>query len=101
MLLVNWLVVNRNGVRGVRKTKPSLEYDEVAIKLNINVPKELFERPSLEATITVDALPDNSFSPQVVIDTVDLIEQQTGAKISFQVVQPTDIPNQNNIRANE
>lgn len=89
MKLISWLIVNPNGVKSVRKTKPYLEWNEIAIKVNIDVPEQVFERPALEATITVSELPDNTFQPQVVIDTVKLIEQQTGAKISFTVV-PVD-----------
>lgn len=90
MKIVSWLIVNPNGVKSVRKTKPYLEWNEVAIKVNIDVPKELFERPSLEATIVVDELPNNAYQPKIVIDTVDLIEQQTGAKINFTVVPPAN-----------
>jgi hypothetical protein len=89
MKIVSWLIVNPNGVKSVRKTRPYLEWNEIAIKVNIDVPKELFERPSLEATIKVDELPNNAYQPDIIIDTVDLIEQQTGAKINFKVL-PTD-----------
>jgi len=85
MILTNWLVVNKNGVKSVRKQKPSLDWDEVAVKLNIDVPKELFERPTLEASIVVSEIPNNAYHPEVILDTVDLIEQQTGAKINFTV----------------
>jgi len=85
MILTNWLVVNKNGVKSVRKQKPSLDWDEVAVKLNIDVPKELFERPTLEASLVVSEIPNNAYHPDVILDTVDLIEQQTGAKINFTV----------------
>lgn len=85
MLLTNWLVINKNGVKAVRKSKPALDWDEIAVKINIDVPKELFQRPTLEATLTVKDIPNNAYMPDVVLDTVDLIEQQTGAKINFTV----------------
>jgi len=94
MILTNWLVVNKNGVKSVRKQKPSLDWDEVAVKLNIDVPKELFERPTLEASIVVSEIPNNAYHPEVILDTVDLIEQQTGAKINFTV--STVIENESN-----
>ena len=94
MILTNWLVVNKNGVKSVRKQKPSLDWDEVAVKLNIEVPKELFERPTLEATLVVNEIPNNAYHPDVILDTVDLIEQQTGAKINFTV--STVIENESN-----
>jgi len=94
MILTNWLVVNKNGVKSVRKQKPSLDWDEVAVKLNIDVPKELFERPTLEASLVVTDIPNNAYHPDVILDTVDLIEQQTGAKINFTV--STVIENESN-----
>ena len=85
MILSSWLIVNKNGIKSVRKQKPSLDWDEVAVKINIDVPKELFDRPTLEATLVVRDIPNNAYQPEVILDTVDLIEQQTGAKINFTV----------------
>ena len=90
MKIISWLIVNPNGVKSVRKSRPYLEWNEIAIKVNIDVPKELFERPTLEANIKVDELPNNAYKPEIVLDTVDLIEQQTGAKINFTVVPPKE-----------
>lgn len=91
MILASWLVVNKNGIKTVRKQKPSLDWDEVAVKINIDVPKELFERPTLEASLVVKDIPNNAYQPEVILDTVDLIEQQTGAKINF-TVSPVETP---------
>lgn len=90
MKVISWLVINRNGIKNVRKTRPALEWDEIAMKVNLDIPKELFERPTLEATIEVKDIPNNAYNPDVILNTVDLIEQQTGAKINFTVVQPVD-----------
>ena len=90
MKVSNWLVINRNGVKTVRKSKPALDWDEIAIKLNLEIPNELFQRPTLEATVQVTDVPNTAYKPDVILDTVDLIEQQTGAKINFTVVQATE-----------
>lgn len=90
MKVSNWLVIDRNGIKATRKTKPALDWDEIAIKINLDIPKELFERPSIEATLEVKDVPNNAYRPDIVIQTADLIEQQTGAKISFTVVPPED-----------
>jgi len=82
----SWLIIDRNGIKQVRKNKPALDWDEIAIRVNLDVPKELFDRPTIEATLTVTDIPNNAYNTDVVIDTVDLIEQQTGAKINFTVV---------------
>ena len=80
-----WLVVNKNGIKSVRKSKPFLEYNEIAVKINLEVPNELFDRPTIEATLKVEDIPNESYSPELLINTAQLIEQQTGAKVVINV----------------
>lgn len=87
MKAVAWLTINKNGVKAVRKTKPFLEWNEIAVKVNLEIPNELFDRPSIEATLQVKDVPNNAYNPDIIVNTADLIEQQTGAKINF-TVQP-------------
>lgn len=89
MKVSNWLVIDKNGVKATRKTKPSLDWDEIAIKVNLDIPDELFRRPTIEATVQVVDVPNNAYKPDLVINTADLIEQQTGAKINFRIL-PVD-----------
>lgn len=86
MKLTNWLIINKNGIKGVRKTKPDLAYNEIAVRINLDIPKELFERPQIEATIKIEEVPNNVYKPDLIINTKDLIEQQTGAKIDFKIL---------------
>lgn len=86
MKLVNWLIVNKNGIKDVRKTKPDLAYNEIAVKINLDIPEELFERPSIEATLKIENIPNNAYDPEIIINTKELIEQQTGAKVDFRVL---------------
>lgn len=87
MILINWLIINQNGIKAVRKTKPDLAYNEIAVKINLNIPKELFERPTIEANIKIDNLPNIAYKPDLIINTKELIEQQTGAKIEFRIIE--------------
>ncbi len=86
MKFVNWLIINKNGIKGVRKTKPDLAYNEIACKIQLDVPKELFERPQIEAILKIDNIPNNACNPEIIVNTKDLIEQQTGAKIDFKIL---------------
>lgn len=86
MKIANWLIVNKNGIKGVRKTKPDLAYNEIAVKINLDIPKELFDRPTIEANLKIDNVPNNAYNPDIIINTKELIEQQTGAKIEFKVL---------------
>ena len=86
MKTVSWLIVNKNGVKTVRKSKPALEWDEIAVKISLEIPNQLFERPQVEAVLKIENIPNNSYSPELLINTADLIEQQTGAKVIFNVI---------------
>lgn len=85
MKVSNWLVINKNGVKTVRKSKPSLDWDEIAVKINLEIPNELFQRPTIEATVKVTDVPNTAYEPELVIDSIKDIEQQLGAKINLTV----------------
>jgi len=83
-----FLIIGRNGINGVRKSKPKLRWDEIAMKIHLDVPDELFDRPQLEATISVDPekITPNTINPDLILNTKDLIEQAAGVKIDFKVI---------------
>lgn len=83
----SWLIINKRGIKAVRKVKPALDWDEIAIKVNLEIPDALLSRPTIDAKIVVDNVPNNAYRPEIVVNTADLIEQQTGAKINFTVVE--------------
>jgi hypothetical protein len=82
----SWLIIDRNGIKATRKTKPALGWDEIAIKINLEIPNELFQRPTIEATVSVKDVPNNAYEPEIIINTKELIEQQTGARINFRIL---------------
>lgn len=86
MIFVNWLIINKNGIKGVRRSKPDLAYNEIACKIQLDIPKELFERPQIEACLKIDNVPNMAYKPELIINTKELIEQQTGAKIEFKII---------------
>ena len=90
MKVSNWLVINKNGVKTVRKSKPSLDWDEIAVKLNIEIPNELFQRPTIEANVRVTDVPNTVYEPELIIASVQDIEQQLGAKINLTVSHVTE-----------
>ena len=87
-----WLIIGKNGGIKLRRSKGSMSMTEVAVKINLQIPDEMFERPHLQATITLDPelVTPNTLDPQLVINTKDLIEQQTGAKIDFKILPVDD-----------
>ena len=82
-----YLTVNSRGSAKFSKTKLGLNWDELSIKVSFDIPVDLFRIPLIEAKITVskDIIP----KPQpvdLILNTKDLIEQSTGAKINFTVI---------------
>jgi hypothetical protein len=78
-----------NGFR-VTKTKPSLRANEVAIKIELDVPDMLFQRPQLSAKIKVSE--DRVSAPVIdatVIDNIqETIKQQHGIDLTIALVEP-------------
>lgn len=87
MKTTQWMAINKSGIQRIRQTKPFLEWDELAVKVTLEVPDELFRRPTIDARLEVKDVPNNAYDADVVINTKELIEQQTGAKINFTVVR--------------
>lgn len=85
MKINQWLAINKNGITKVKKTKPALNWDEIAIKILLEIPDELFRRPIIDAHLEIKDVPNNAYNPEIIVNTKELIEQQTGAKINFTV----------------
>lgn len=85
-----YLIVNEDGKIRSTRYPPSLGVDEVAIKIELTLPQALFTRPRFEARVKVseDAVRTQPITPEVLIQTKELIEQQTGLKIDLRAVAP-------------
>lgn len=83
-----YLIVGPNGLKGTRKTRPSLKWNEISIKVNLNIPNAMFKRPHVEANIVVkeEALSPIEIKPEILINTKELIEQQSGMKVDFNIL---------------
>lgn len=79
----------------VTKTRPGLASNEIAVKLNLELPDGLFSKPALEAKVVVS---EKAVAPQViqadVIDNVEqIIKEKTGFEVKLTVVRD-DIPDE-------
>lgn len=74
------------------KTSPRLDVGEVAVKVCVDLPKELFERPMLQANISVskDVIPESIIDAQVQDNVEKVIKEVTGAEIKFTLVDITE-----------
>lgn len=92
MKLKRYLIVKKNGSTRITKQAPSIEWDEVFMLLNIELPDKVFDRPLLQATITVDdkAVQPAVIEASVVSEVENVIEQRTGYEIRLTVVNPNE-----------
>ncbi len=69
--------------------KPTLEGNEVALRLNIELPDALFKRPTLEATFKIDErmAPKVEITQEVVSNIENLIKENIGMNIHVQLVE--------------
>lgn len=95
-----FLNVNRRGSVSTTKNTPSLKADEISIKLCLELPDALFNRPKLQANITI---PDEAAKPEIinslVIDNVqEAIKAATGLDFTISIVnQPDEDVNNNRL----
>lgn len=99
MQISQYLIVKKSGSKwsprySSRTTvnTPSLEANEVAIKINLTLPDAVFEKPAFEAEIVV---PEDAVSKPVIeaetIDNVEkIIKQQTGFTVKLEAVTEED-----------
>jgi len=67
----------------VRKKKPRTNADEIAVKVHLDIPDSLFEKPTLEVTASVpdDAGPGPTISTQVADNIAEIIRRETGVSV--------------------
>jgi hypothetical protein len=69
-----WLVVKENGVTRVSNTYPSLCADEVAVALNVTLPRSVFKKPMLQASIVVPEGDPAKITPAVRNQVADVLK---------------------------
>ena len=82
-----YLNIKSNGSVRFTKSRIGLDWNEIAVKVSLDIPDELFKRLILEAKIEVgkDIVPKPQ-PVELILNTKELIEESTGAKINFKVV---------------
>lgn len=89
MKVHKWLTINSRRSARLTQSKPNLTSDEIAIKLDINVPDELFRKPRLEAKIDIpkEAAGPDKITSEVVENVKEAIESATGLTFSINVIK--------------
>lgn len=87
MKLPFFLIVGKRGSVRINKSVPRLDWDEVSIGITLEIPDKIFQRPALQATISIpeDAVNKNPITAEVKDNVADAIEQATGLKFLISV----------------
>lgn len=83
---------NPKALLRVTKTSPALDFNEIAVKLDLELPDELFAKPRLEAKIAVpkEAVSAPVISAEVIDNVQDIIKQSTGFEVRLNLVEVED-----------
>ena len=89
MKVKKWLTVDSRGIARLTAGKPNMNYDEVSILLEINLPEELFRKPRLEANIDIpkEAAGPDVLNSEVVENVKEVVEKATGLTFSINVIR--------------
>lgn len=88
MIVYKFLVINNRGSVKAVEREPKLAANEISLRLCLEVPASLFERPRLEATMKVpnEAVPKIKITPAVTDNVEKMIKQATGLNMVVSIV---------------
>lgn len=81
-----WLIANSSGSIRTVKNTPDLKWNEVAIQVELDLPADLFKRPTLSAAIKIDQdkVPAIHIDTEVVHGVEEVLKQQ-GINVKLKV----------------
>lgn len=88
MKLPFFLTINSRGSVKATKNKPSLDWNEISIQMNLVIPDSLFRKPQLSANITIpdEAALSKVISADVQDNVKEAIEQATGMEVKLNLI---------------
>lgn len=89
MILDKYLIINSRGGIAVRERPPRLGGNEIALRIKLDVPDALFQRPVLVANMSIPAtaVPKSTITTQVADNVEKLIKEATGLTMNVTVVE--------------
>ena len=84
-----WITINDRGSMRLTKGNTQTQTNEVSVRVNINIPDALFQKPRLEATITIpeEAIGPEMISSDVIHNCQDAIKETTGLDMIISVAR--------------
>jgi hypothetical protein len=89
MIVIKYLVINHRGNVTIREREPRLAGNEIALRIQLDVPDKLFERPVLMASMKVpsEAVPKAQITTAVTDNVERIIKETTGLEMHVTVVE--------------
>lgn len=89
MVVIKYLIISNRGNVTVREREPRLAGNEIALRLELDIPDALFQRPVLKAHMTIpkEAVPKSSITPAIADNVEKLIKEATGLTMHVTVVE--------------
>ena len=89
-----YLKVTSSGSVSVSKGKPGLDFDQVAVRCNLDLPDSLFVKPQITASITIDEKDTKpfEFDAETINNVKDAIEVATGINVKLTIGESKEQP---------
>lgn len=86
-----WLITNKGGSIRTVKNRPGLQWNELAVQVNLEVPDELFKRPTASASIKIKdgEVPNLNIEADTVNDIQEILKRE-GIDINLTIVPPEE-----------
>lgn len=89
MKQIFWIKLDaRKNTPKVSKGKPGVDWNEIAMRLEINLPDALFSKPALEAVVTIpeSVVMTPTIQSETVLNVQSAIETATGMEVRISLV---------------
>lgn len=90
LVIERWIAITDTGHTRLCVAYPNLRADEIAMEIRVTVPRALFRKPRLKASITVPTDHDATIeiTPQIIDNVIEAVRRAVG----FEVVVTKEDP---------
>lgn len=89
MIVSVYLAVDSSGGTRISVNPPALKPNEIKVALNLKIPKAIFKKPSLEATLEIpEGAGMGVITPKIQQQIKDAVYQSVGMELSVRVKEP-------------
>ena len=89
MIIQKYLVINHRGNVRITERQPSMGGNEIALRIEMEIPNKLFERPIIVAQMKVpdEAVPRVKITPTITDNLAKIIKENIGLNMVVTVVE--------------